>query len=150
MRCRHGYGNSPAASADPSTQPQQPPIPPAAAPHQTPPQHQTQRPQHHTQHQVTDQGPNPYTPQLSHTADPKRTTPPGTPPHKRTPAYAGPRGHTPPWATPRPPHSEEQARQTLADRFARGDITVEEFMERASALNWTPGQDEGPRRSRGR
>ncbi|MFI6576033.1 SHOCT domain-containing protein [Nocardiopsis sp. NPDC050513] len=54
------------------------------------------------------------------------------------------RGHRPPWAAHRPEGPEQQARRTLADRFARGDITVEEFLERASALNWTPGADSGP------
>ena len=29
----------------------------------------------------------------------------------------------------------------LAERFARGDITTDEFMEKASVLNWTPGTD---------
>ncbi|GAB2487876.1 SHOCT domain-containing protein [Nocardiopsis aegyptia] len=60
------------------------------------------------------------------------------------------RGGPPPWVrahTGAPRTSpEEDARRTLADRFAKGDLTVEEFMERASALNWTPGSDEGPRR----
>ncbi len=55
------------------------------------------------------------------------------------------RGHRPPWA-PRPASPEEEARRTLADRFARGDLTVEEFMERASALNWTPGREDRPGR----
>ncbi|RKS08662.1 hypothetical protein DFP74_4376 [Nocardiopsis sp. Huas11] len=59
-------------------------------------------------------------------------------------------GGPPPWARTHgaaPPTSpEDDARRTLADRFAKGDLTVEEFMERASALNWTPGTDEGPRR----
>ncbi|MEU1714725.1 MULTISPECIES: SHOCT domain-containing protein [Nocardiopsis] len=55
------------------------------------------------------------------------------------------RGHRPPWA-PRPASPEEEARRTLADRFARGDLTVEEFMERASALNWTPGHNDRPGR----
>lgn len=59
------------------------------------------------------------------------------------------RGGPPPWArghTAGPRTSpEDDARHTLADRFAKGDLTVEEFMERASALNWTPGSDEGPR-----
>lgn len=55
------------------------------------------------------------------------------------------RGHRPPWA-PRPASPEQEARRTLADRFARGDLSVEEFMERASALNWTPGSDEHPGR----
>ena len=39
----------------------------------------------------------------------------------------------------RPP--EDEAKRTLADRFARGDISTDEFMERASILNWTPGND---------
>ncbi|WP_260697223.1 SHOCT domain-containing protein [Nocardiopsis changdeensis] len=54
-----------------------------------------------------------------------------------------PRRRTAPWAAgPRPAPPEYEARRTLADRFARGDITVEEFMERASALNWNPGHDD--------
>ncbi|MBR8745475.1 SHOCT domain-containing protein [Nocardiopsis sp. MG754419] len=56
------------------------------------------------------------------------------------------RGHGPPWVTPPAPGPEESARTVLAERFARGDITVEEFMERASALNWTPGQGGDQRR----
>ncbi|CAL9341713.1 hypothetical protein SUDANB121_00294 [Nocardiopsis dassonvillei] len=52
------------------------------------------------------------------------------------------RGGPAPWAAHRPAPPEHEARRTLADRFARGDITVEEFMERASALNWTPGHDD--------
>lgn len=48
----------------------------------------------------------------------------------------------PPWVAQR--HSPEgEARRILAERFANGDITSEEFLERASALNWTPGVD-GP------
>lgn len=34
---------------------------------------------------------------------------------------------------------EHDARSTLANRFANGDISTEEFLERASVLNWTPG-----------
>jgi len=41
---------------------------------------------------------------------------------------------------------EDQAKQILADRFARGDISSDEFMERSSILNWTPGSDSSPRR----
>ena len=42
----------------------------------------------------------------------------------------------PPWmAAPTSP--ELEARKVLADRFARGDIGSDEFMERASVLNWT-------------
>ncbi|NYI98022.1 putative membrane protein [Streptomonospora nanhaiensis] len=56
----------------------------------------------------------------------------------------------PPWAHhgPRARHQapEDAAKQVLAERFARGDITVEEFLERASVLNWTPGTGEGKRR----
>ena len=36
---------------------------------------------------------------------------------------------------------EDEAKQILADRFARGEISTEEFMERSSILNWTPGSD---------
>jgi putative membrane protein len=36
---------------------------------------------------------------------------------------------------------EAEAKRILAERFARGDITSDEFMERASILNWTPGSD---------
>ena len=42
-------------------------------------------------------------------------------------------------ATARTPEAE--AKRILAERFARGDITSDEFMERASVLNWTPGSD---------
>ncbi|MDA0562875.1 SHOCT domain-containing protein [Streptomonospora sp. S1-112] len=56
----------------------------------------------------------------------------------------------PPWAhhARRAHHQppEAAARQVLAERFARGDISVEEFLERASVLNWTPGAGEGKRR----
>lgn len=34
---------------------------------------------------------------------------------------------------------EDAAKQILAERFAHGDLSSEEFMERASVLNWTPG-----------
>ena len=45
---------------------------------------------------------------------------------------------TPPWLSART-SPEFEARKVLAERFARGDISSDEFMERASALNWTPG-----------
>ena len=57
-------------------------------------------------------------------------------------------GFGPPWAgaaTGRPwgSHSPEgEAKKILADRFAQGEISAEEFMERASVLNWTPGSDQ--------
>ncbi len=41
---------------------------------------------------------------------------------------------------------EDAAKQILADRFARGDISSDEFMERSSILNWTPGSDTRPPR----
>ena len=48
--------------------------------------------------------------------------------------------HSPPWATPhRSPEAE--AKRLLAERFARGDISSDDFLERASVLNWTPGSD---------
>lgn len=37
---------------------------------------------------------------------------------------------------------EVEARRILAERFARGDLSSEDFMERASVLNWTPGSDD--------
>jgi putative membrane protein len=36
---------------------------------------------------------------------------------------------------------ELQARHILAERFARGDMTTDDFLERASILNWTPGTE---------
>lgn len=54
-------------------------------------------------------------------------------------------GGAPPWAGGR--HSpEHEAKRVLAERFARGDITSDEFMERASVLNWTPGTETWPPR----
>jgi putative membrane protein len=34
---------------------------------------------------------------------------------------------------------EDEAKRILAERFARGDIPSDEFLERASMLNWAPG-----------
>jgi putative membrane protein len=34
---------------------------------------------------------------------------------------------------------EDDAKRILAERFARGDIPSDEFLERASMLNWAPG-----------
>ncbi len=34
---------------------------------------------------------------------------------------------------------EHEAQTILAERFARGEMDTNEFMERAAALNWTPG-----------
>ena len=49
------------------------------------------------------------------------------------------------------PSPEQAARQVLAERFARGDLSPEEFLERASVLNWTPGVDApAPSRTRRR
>jgi putative membrane protein len=46
----------------------------------------------------------------------------------------------PPWLAMRN-SPEADARRILAERFARGEISSDEFMERASILNWTPGSD---------
>jgi uncharacterized membrane protein len=43
---------------------------------------------------------------------------------------------------------EDQARAILSDRLARGDISSEEFLERSSTLNWTPGSEASPARPR--
>jgi uncharacterized membrane protein len=48
------------------------------------------------------------------------------------------------------PAPEEEAKRILADRFARGDISSEEFMERASILNWTPGSEQWAAQTRKR
>jgi putative membrane protein len=46
----------------------------------------------------------------------------------------------PPWvAAQRSPEAE--AKRILSERFARGEMSTDEFMERASVLNWTPGTD---------
>ena len=45
----------------------------------------------------------------------------------------------PRFATRRSP--EDEAKHILANRFARGDISTDEFMERSSILNWTPGSE---------
>ena len=50
----------------------------------------------------------------------------------------------------RRPSPEDEARRILAERFARGDISSDDFMERASILNWTPGNDTLPARAPGR
>jgi putative membrane protein len=43
---------------------------------------------------------------------------------------------------------EEEAKGILAERFARGDISSDEFLERSSILNWTPGIDPVPAKPR--
>ena len=43
---------------------------------------------------------------------------------------------------------EALAKQILAERFARGDISSDEFLERSSILNWTPGTEPLPSKSR--
>ena len=42
----------------------------------------------------------------------------------------------------RSPSPETEARQILAERFARGDISTDDVMEPASVLNWTPGSED--------
>ena len=45
----------------------------------------------------------------------------------------------------------DEAREILATRFATGDLSSDEFLERASVLNWTPGVEPLPvPRKRGR
>jgi putative membrane protein len=39
---------------------------------------------------------------------------------------------------------EDDAKRILAERFARGDINSDEFLERASMLNWAPGTNPLP------
>ena len=56
-------------------------------------------------------------------------------------ARRGTFGNPPLWLAPRPA-PEAEAKKILADRFAQGEISAEEFMERASVLNWTPGSDQ--------
>jgi putative membrane protein len=48
----------------------------------------------------------------------------------------------------KPRSPEEDAKRILAERFAQGDISTEEFMERSSILNWTPGAEPLPSRAR--
>jgi len=43
---------------------------------------------------------------------------------------------------------EDEATRILAERFARGDMTSDEFLERSSILNWTPGSDPLPSKPR--
>ena len=43
---------------------------------------------------------------------------------------------------------EEDAKRILAERFARGDMSSDEFLERSSILNWTPGAEPVPARPR--
>lgn len=49
-------------------------------------------------------------------------------------------GGRPPWI-PKPAAPEDEAKRVLSERFARGDISTDEFLERASVLNWTPGTE---------
>jgi putative membrane protein len=46
------------------------------------------------------------------------------------------------------PSPEDDAKRILAERFARGDINSDEFLERSSILNWTPGSEPMPAKSR--
>ena len=54
----------------------------------------------------------------------------------------------PPWVTGGsrvgPFSPEFEARKVLANRFANGEISSDEFLERAAARNWTPGIDHRP------
>src|SRR4029453_1306416 len=44
---------------------------------------------------------------------------------------------------------EDEAKRILAESFAGGDISSDEFLERSSILNWTPGAAPLPSKSRG-
>ena len=55
----------------------------------------------------------------------------------------------PPWVATRT-SPEFEARKILSERFARGDISTDEFMERASVLNWTPGVEPAKHKSKRR
>ena len=54
-----------------------------------------------------------------------------------------------PWAR-KVQSPEHEAREILATRFATGDISSDEFLERASVLNWTPGVEPLPVPRKGR
>ena len=58
--------------------------------------------------------------------------------HLGAPPWAG-RPGSPPWGNRHAPEAE--AKRILAERFANGDISSDDFMERASVLNWTPGSE---------
>lgn len=45
---------------------------------------------------------------------------------------------------------EDGAKVILAERFARGDMSSDDFLERAAMLNWTPGSDLVPTRGNGK
>jgi putative membrane protein len=45
---------------------------------------------------------------------------------------------------------EDEAKGILAERFARGDINSDEFLERASMLNWAPGTSPVPSKRKNR
>jgi putative membrane protein len=45
---------------------------------------------------------------------------------------------------------EDDAKGILAERFARGDINSDEFLERASMLNWAPGTNPLPTKRKNR
>ena len=50
----------------------------------------------------------------------------------------------PPWVRRAAQAPETEARSILATRFATGDLSSDEFLERASVLNWTPGVEPVP------
>jgi uncharacterized membrane protein len=54
-------------------------------------------------------------------------------------------GKLPAFGSRRP---EDEAKRILAERFAGGDISTDEFLERSSILNWTPGVDPSPSKRR--
>ncbi len=51
----------------------------------------------------------------------------------------------PSWAVGQRFSPEFEARRILSERFANSEIGSDEFLERASVLNWTPGLEPHPR-----
>jgi len=56
--------------------------------------------------------------------------------------YLWRQGKLPRLGESRPP--EDEAKRILAERFAQGGIGSDEFLERASMLNWAPGANPLP------
>lgn len=58
----------------------------------------------------------------------------------------------PPWLRAGRLSPEFEARKILSQRFANSEIDGDEFLERASILNWTPGVEplNGPRKGKGK
>jgi putative membrane protein len=64
--------------------------------------------------------------------------------------YLWRQGKLPIPALGRPRSPEDEAKRILSQRFANGDISSDEFLERSSILNWTPGAEPLPSKPRKR